>query len=208
MSRSNTGKTTTGESRKLDLRLMLRGGWIKKNRKIHGQMSWTDGGEIRLETRYEDGEKHIRVVYTVTDREGKEDYYNYKILLDTVPSNLGKGEILYLVCPESGKRARVLYMTYGLHKFVHRDWYLERYGLRLYYETQIADKKYYHSTRFFRLEKQIKNLENHLFVKHRKTNYRGKPTKAFQKLQKLKELRDWHESIKDKIFIDTILNRF
>ena len=109
MGRASTGAWTTTECRKLDLRYMLKVGWIKKGCKISGQMSWTDESTASFESVYTEDEKYLRMIYTVTDRQGTKTNYDYKIELVTVPSNLGKGDVLYFVCPESYKRARVLY---------------------------------------------------------------------------------------------------
>jgi len=195
MGRSSSGKYTTGESNRLDLRVMLRNRQIQKNRFIRSSIEWTNGSKISFESKYTDEEVYFRVMYTITDYHTKEVYkYDYKIQLTTIPSNLGKGEILYFVCPESGKRAKVLFMAYGHHKYIHRDWYLERYGVRLYYNSQIAEKNYYHLCRYHKLDREIEILENRLFAKYRKLYYKGEPTKDHKKLIALKDKSYYHES--------------
>jgi len=46
MGRSTTGAYTTQQSRKIDLRWMLKNGYLKKNTNSKGTMSWTDGSTI------------------------------------------------------------------------------------------------------------------------------------------------------------------
>ena len=140
MGRSSTGAYTTQQSRKIDLRWMLKNGYLKENTHSSGQMNWTCGSTAGIEAINTKDKKYIRLNYTVTDIHGVKTDYNYKIEIVTIPSNLGKGEVLYFVCPKSGKRAKVLYSAYGHHKYIHREWYLERYGLRLYYNSQISSK--------------------------------------------------------------------
>ena len=43
---------------------------------------------------------------------------NYKIALVSLPSNLGKGDVWYFLCPQTGKRCRKLYSVGGY--FLHR----------------------------------------------------------------------------------------
>jgi len=193
MGRSSSGKYTTSESNRLDLRVMLRNGQLQKGKHLKGTIEWTNGSSITFESKYTENEIYFRVAYTITsNRTGEATDYDYKIDLVTIPSNLGKGEILYLVCPESNRRARVLFMAYGHHKYIHRDLYLDNYGERLYYNSQSSSKGDYHNTMYFNYERKVKDLENRLFAKHRKLFYKGKPTKDHQKLTHLKLKMEIH----------------
>ncbi len=195
MGRPSTGAYTTSECRKLDLRLMLKGGEIVKGKNITGTINWTDESSAGFESRYTEDEKYFRIYYTITKRNGEKFELDYKIQLVTVPSNLGKGEILFFICPESYKRARVLYMAYGNLKYTHRNWYYERYRLRLYYDVQQSSKRGYHNSRYFAYKKQVDTLEDELiFSKNRKSTYKGKVTKPFQKLYHLKNKMDYHDT--------------
>lgn len=193
MGRVSTGVWSAEECRKLDLKFMIKTGWIKKGCMVNGQMSWTDESTAYFESVYTENEKYLRMVYTITDRQENETKYDYKINLLTVPSNLGIGEVLYFECPESFKRARVLYSAYRHPKYLHRDWYKERYGVRIYYLTQQYSKDDYNNTRYHNLDKQVNRLENELFKKNRKLYYGGKPTKDLLKLEKLKEQKEYHD---------------
>ncbi len=193
MGRFSTRISTTNGSRKLDLRWMLRNKYFQKNIKVSGSMEWQDGSSSGFESLITDDEKYLRMIYTITDRKGIETHHDYKIQLVTVPSNLGKGEVLYFLCSESNKRARVLYMAYGHHKYIHRDWYLEHYGVRLYYNSQSSSKEDYHNTMYFNLKRQVETIEEQIIgVKHRKIQYKGKATKLFQRLHHLKMKMEYH----------------
>jgi hypothetical protein len=181
MGRFSTGISTTNGSRKLDLRWMLRNNYFQKNRKVSGSMEWQDGSSSEFESLITDDEKYLRMIYTITDRKGIETHYDYK------------GDMLYFLCPESSKRARVLYMAYGHHKYIHRDWYLEHYGVRLYYNSQSSSKEDYHNTMYFNLKRQVEAIEEQIIgVKHRKIQYKGKATKLFQRLHHLKMKMEYH----------------
>ncbi|MCG2460385.1 hypothetical protein K8352_06470 [Flavobacteriaceae bacterium F89] len=202
MGKTSTGVMSTSQCRKLDLGFMLKNGWIKKGCAMKGQMSWTGENTAEIETVYTDIEKYVRMVYTITDRQGAVTNYDYKIELVTVPSNLGKGEILYLLCPETSIRARILYSAYGYGKYVHRNWYLEQYGKRLYYNTQLCTKYEYHNTRYHTLDRKINDLIDKLFnSKHRKMHYKGKPTKDQQRLFLLESKRLHYDNKRNRVLI-------
>lgn len=204
MGRNSTGAFTTMECRKLNINWLFKNGYINQGTIRQGQLSWTDESTAVFESCYTETEKWFRISYTITDRHGTKTDLDYKIQITTIPSNLGKGEIKYFVCPESGKRARILFMAYGNHKYAHRDWYLERHNLRLYYRTQQVSKTDYNNTRYFNLKKRIDELETELNKKHRKRTYNGKPTKEHEKLQYLKLHQTMYDSKRLKILSDKL----
>ena len=200
MGRKGTGAYTTNKARKLELGSMLKNKYIVKNKVVKGYITWVDGSSAIFESAFLANAKYLRMRYTITKRSGEEIHYDYKIQLVTVPSNLGKGELLYFECPESGKRARILYSAYGNDKYVHRDWYLEEYGKRLYYNSQICSKYDYHNTRYHTLNRKVNDLMNELFnSKYRKRDYKGKPTKDYQRLNLLGLKRLFHDNKRNKI---------
>lgn len=205
MGRSSNGKHTTNESNRLDLTVMLRNGQIQKGKHITGTIEWTNGSTISYESKYAKDEVYFRVAYSITNsRTGEVTDYNYKIDLVTVPSNLGKGEILYFLCPESNRRARVLFMAYGHHKYIHRNWYLDNYGLRLYYNSQSSSKSDYHNTMFFNYQRKVDELKEQINGKYRKKHYKGKATKDYQKLIHLKMKMEFHNRKRLAIFSNSI----
>ncbi|MCK0130395.1 hypothetical protein MWU59_02675 [Flavobacteriaceae bacterium F08102] len=202
MGKANTGAWSTSECRKLNINWLLRNNYIRKGFITRGQIEWTDNSSAGFECKCTKSEKWLRLYYTVTDIEGEKTDYDYKIHITTVPSNLGKGEVLYFVCPESAKRARILYSAYRYPKYVHRDWYLENHNVRIYYTTQQCAKRDYYNNRYHDLRKQVDKLENELFTKHRKPLYKGKPTKDFMKLYKLRKQMNHFDDMRNQVLIE------
>lgn len=193
MGRRTTTARTAESVCKLDLRIMLKDGTIQKDEHLGGTISWERGGSISFESKLYENEKYLRIAHTTTDRQGNKTNYDYKIQLVSVPSNLGKGQVLYFKCPTTGKRARVLYSTYGNDMYVHRDYYKDHYGQRIFYNSQIASKDWYNNTMYFNYKRQVASFEKYLLTfKQWKRTYRGKETKHFKRLRQLKEKMQYH----------------
>lgn len=186
MGNYNLGAATTGATMKLDLRIMLRYGQIKNGARLSGTIEWTYGGRVSFVSDCRENDKFLRLVYSVEKRNGKTIEMDYRITIDAVPSNLGKGEVLYFVCPKSYQRARVLYDAYGLGVFAHRDWYKDHLDRRILYNSQQTSKRWYANTRYFNLKSEIERLEEKAHAKYKKMYYRGKLTKDFRRLSELK----------------------
>ena len=110
MGRRSTGALTTREAFRIELSYLLKNGYIQKGNHIIATLSWTNGSWIRIESKYTEEERYLRVKYTLTDsRDGKKHELDYKISLYAKPSNLGKGEVLYFVYPFTHRRCTILY---------------------------------------------------------------------------------------------------
>lgn len=203
MGRNSTGVYTDSSCRKLDLSWMIKNGYIKKDSVVKGVMEWEDGSNASFESVFYEYDKYFRISYVLSNRKGEDIYYDYKILFDTVPSNLGVGEVVYFVCPESYERARILYMAYGNGKYAHRNYYYNNLGLRIYYTSQQTSKFWYANTRYFSIQRRYERLIDELAkVKYRKTNYRGVPTKQFKKLFKLRDKLNEYDNKRNRLIID------
>ena len=181
MGRYRTGIYTTDQSLKVDLSYLLKSGILKKNHSYTGSLSWhtpndPDLGSIQIQTRYTDKEAWIRMVYTNTNiKSGVATRHDYKVYLERVKSNLGKGEVLYMICPESGQRCRILYCAYGSQIWKSR----EAYTHRIYYGCQAVSKLEYSNTRYWDIDyKQEKTKRQKL---RKQTQYKGQPTKRYIK---------------------------
>lgn len=157
--------------------------WGYLNNGIHsGVISWSISGEVTsrigIKSNITEYRKFITLDYT---QNGESINYNVRIV--SIPSNLGKGDVLYFVCPNTGKHCRKLY--HNSKYFLHREAF--RY---LYYEKQIQSKK----TRelYSILDKAFLKDEvyEEQYKKHFKTHYNGKPTKRYQKLMNKINLAD------------------
>lgn len=179
MGRERTG-TTTGEALRIKLCYLLKEGFISKDKVFFGEFSWTNGSSIGIECHYTNEEQYIRLFYVYTDWRGEKKDYDYKVPLTFVPSNLGKGEVPYFVCPVSGSRCRILYKAYGSPIWKSRD----AYRNTIFYPSQVSSKIYKYCDEYWRLDRQIKKLEEET---RNQTNYNGKPTRRFKRLERLRE---------------------
>jgi len=96
----------------------------------------------------------------------------YRVLIVSVPSNLGKGVVWYFVCPQTFQCCRKLHLvdTYFLHRSAFGGCFYEK-------QTQSRNNR-----------KLIKQLEiifgtdkatEKIYSKHFKKSYKGEPTKHY-----------------------------
>ncbi len=192
--------STVSGSCTIDMRFMLKYKYIVRVAETKGLLEWTKGQKIGFRCKMTKQEKFLQLYYSITDSKGERTDYDYKIYIDEVESNLGKGTILYFLCPESGKRSKKLISAYGEPKFINREYYEIKYGLRIYYGCQQTSKNDYHNTRYFDLKRKVDRLETELNAKHRNTHYRGKPTKDQRQLSKWKSQMNYHDFKRLQVF--------
>jgi len=182
MGRYSTGAMTTGQAIRLELSYLFEKGYLEKGKETYGGVSWTNGFYIIVEGHLSEG--FIQVVYQVKNSFGENKSMKYKIFLESVPSNLGRGEVYYFLCPVSGKRCRILYMAYGSYKWKCR----EAYQNRLYYASQKCSKMSYANERYWALDDKIKAFKKKGF----RYTYNGKPTRKAKQLRRMTdELLYW-----------------
>jgi hypothetical protein len=182
MGRHTTGIITVDQALRLDLWQLIKLGYIKKGCELSGEIVWNNGSRIGYKASYTDSAKYLLLHYTHTNNStGERNDYDYYVYFDTEPSNLGKGELLYFICPETGIRCRILYNCYGSHVWKARN----AYRNRIYYSSQITSKRYYYNTRYWNLEDQLTKIK-----KGRKSYlYNGRITKKAIRIQKMEELQ-------------------
>ena len=155
-------------------------------------LEWTKGQSVVYKCKMTADEKYLQLLYSVKNKNGNLEKLDHKIFIFEVNSNLGKRTILYFLCPESGRRSRILISAYGEPKFLNREYYETKNGLRVYYGCQKTSKNDYHNTRYFDLKRKVDRLESELNEKHRNNHYRGKPTKDQIRLLELKIKMEYH----------------
>ena len=190
--------TTTRQALRIELSSLLKKKLIVKGSVTQASFSWSNGSSIGMVSNYDDDEIWIQLNYTLTDEDDVKHKYNYKIHLTTLPSNLGKGEVLYFVCPSSGKRCRILYKAYGYHKWKSR----ESYQNRIYYPLQTENDRYYSCEAGHRLGDRIDELRSR---KKRHKTHLGKPTKKELLIQKLEAKKDYHDEIWNRVYSANIM---
>jgi hypothetical protein len=182
MGRHSTGALTTKEIKRIELSYLLKNGYIVKGKHIASSLSWTCGSSAGFESKYFENEAYIRLNYTNTKYSTNEvTKHDYKIQLVTIPSNLGKGNLLYMLCPVTNKRCRILYCAYDSTIWKSR----EAYKNRIYYQDQLDPKsvrpyKYLFTDR----------IMDELYSKKKKSHYRGKPTRIMKRIEKLNQKHD------------------
>ena len=129
-----------------------------------GSLSWNTGASISYSLVKDNEGMFLKLIYSKTINEGKE-HFNYKIRIVSVPSNLGKGNNYYFICPISGKRCKILYMAYGSNYFKCRT----AYQNRIYYPSQLSSRLNLNNDIYWRVERQLKTL----YPKHSKTHYKA-----------------------------------
>ena len=180
MGRNYRNRTTTRETIRMELRWLQNQGYFRPGEERTSLLSWTDGSTVSARARNIDGQISLSLGYTIKDKTtGEKKTLDYTINLVEVPSNLGRGKVLFFICPQTGKRCRILYRAYGSPIFKSRT----AYNHSIYYEIQTSSRLYLHTTRYFNLERRLDRL-----YKMRKTyTYRGNPTRRALLINKLEE---------------------
>lgn len=99
------------------------------------------------------------------------------IRIQHVPANIGKGRIMYFLCPVTGKRCKTLYLVKGQKSFKSR----EALKGTLYYPLQICSKPQRASTR----KAAVIGVIGKLTKKRGQETYNGQPTKRSIKISQL-----------------------
>ncbi len=139
-----------------------------------GTISWSRNGEkhssIGISVTNTDFERFI-----VLDYKSNGEPRNYKVKIISKPSNLGKGEVFYFVCPSTKKHCRKLYLLSGY--FLHREAF---HGLM--YQKQLESKRSRDLGKLFEACYVPDEVYEERYKKYFKTHYNGKETKRYKKL--------------------------
>lgn len=133
---------------------------------------------MNTESTWTEQERSLSLKFRLREANGSEETWTQRIELHTDPSPL-QGELLYFICPRSGKRCRKIYRAYHSHGFYHRN----AFGYRLYYPVQA-------SSRMDRPDRQLQAVERRLEklqAKRRTSTYRGQPTRRAVRIAQLQE---------------------
>ena len=208
MGRYSTGAWTVYGSTRIEMSYLLKVGYIKKNCIVQGEMSWINNmgqktAALRIKTNYKPngGNNYIELDYRITKSNGEKKDFNYKIELFEQPSNLGKGSVLYFICPVTWRKCRVLYMAYGYEKFKSR----EAYQHRLYYDCQMSSKLGKYNDNYWRIDKQLSKIEKAACRGNR--TYKGKPTKGANRYNRLYEKQQWMDEARWTIGVPKCLKK-
>jgi hypothetical protein len=155
-------------------------GYLKPNQWKTGTMTWYFGegenkrvtGSITIATN-----TNMYNPYFELDYKCNGTPINYRVDLVSVPSNLGKGEVWYFMCPLTNKRCRKLYLvdTYFYHRLAYTG---------CMYDKQTKSHKWREYQKMFDCVFGREDIAQQLYSKHFKTYYAGKPTKRYLRLMK------------------------
>ncbi len=182
MGRPYTGAATVYSSPRLELSRLLKVGYFTKGAEVSGLWSWTNGDTVGIFTKRKGAEVYMELSYTWTHpHTGAAEDVRQRFDMVSKPSNLGRGEVLYFRCPQTGRACRMLYRAYSARTFRSR-W---GFSYRLYYPGQLCGKLDRWNTRYWDLERHMEGMER----KRRPGTYRGKPTKRGKRREHL--LSEW-----------------
>lgn len=135
MGRHATGAAIVEHTARLCLSFLIKKNLIRKEKLVSGSLSFSNGFQMLIECFQGEHEKYVRLIYT-SEAESIRIDHDYKIKLVAKPSNLGKGEVLYFVCPISNRLCRNLYFANRFRSFVSR----QSCPFKIYYRSQLSSK--------------------------------------------------------------------
>lgn len=190
MGRDYNGHMLHYQCKRIELSYILKSGIIQQGRTLQTTLNWTDKSSITIKAKYDDYEKYLQLEYTHTDYEQKKQNLSYKISLMALPSNLGRGNVLFMICPISGRLCRKLFMAYGSPYFKS----IKAYNARIYYTGQLSSKlnrandKYWH---FYSHIESTNKQRNQSHYKGIKTKRQIKHEQLCKKLEQL-DIERWN----------------
>jgi len=180
MPRFPTFPTLYDECKQISITDLKRWEYLKPEQCKRGTINWYRGEENT-------GSIGIWVItnsespYLELDYKYNGNPVNYQVPLVTIPSNLGKGNIWYFLCPVTRKRCRKLYQV-G-ERFLHREAFKG-----CFYQKQVCSKFYRHLEntigRAFEADEAYEEMQKPYFKK----KYNGKSTKRYLRLLKKAKL--------------------
>lgn len=156
-----------------------------------GTLHWSTGFVIDFRWKFSSEGIRLILSYKRADLDGTLIQVSQEIEARGLPSNLGRGKILYFVCPFTSRLSRALFLAFDSKYFRHRKAYR---GLN--YKTQKRSKRQRVLYRYYDLEEQIDRLES---INCRKV-YRGRRTKLAQRIMYLKRVRQEYQERKMLMF--------
>lgn len=195
MGRNTTGAITVNQCLFINVNFYLK--YIRNNVfPFAGTTSWNTGASITFILSKDETGICLELIYSKTIKEKKESF-NYKVRIESVFSNLGKGNNYYFICPISGHRCKILYMGYGSNHFKCR----KAYQNRIYYPCQLSSRLNLNNDIYWRVERHLKTL----YPKHPKTHYKGNLTRPQKRIKKLEAKRNFHDKIRWEISAKSLM---
>lgn len=179
MGRSSAGHLLSHQCKRIELSYLLKRNIIQQGRASETIISWNDDSSISIKTKWSNQDKYILLEYTHTDYEGNKRALSYRVSIIALPSNLGKGQVLFMVCPVSGKLCRKLFMAYGSPYFKS----IKAYQTRIYYTGQLSSHLDRANDLYWHLHNRLESLPK----KRNQSHYKGIETKRSIRAEKMYE---------------------
>lgn len=136
MPKPSTYPTLYNEALQISMTKLKEWGYLRPNQVRTGTITWSKNGHttgnITITVSTLPGDEYLELDYKF-----RNDPRMYRVYLVSTPSNLGKGQIWYFECPQTGKKCRKLYSIGGY--FLHREAFNG-----CMYECQTQSKKWRH----------------------------------------------------------------
>jgi len=168
------------ELKTLTISFLAKHKYFKRNQCKRGVVTWSRHGvetaSINIFVNIDENHSYIELLYNY-----KNKTINKRYNLTSIPSNLGKGYVLFYECPDTLKRFKKLYLING--QFYTRPSLICAMYEKQTYSNGIRKlgKKF---EIFFGLDKAYHVMNKKYFKKY----YKGKPTKKYLKcLELIKE---------------------
>lgn len=175
MAKSATYPPLFGELQRIEIKDVIRWGYLANYGYKSGSMTWrmrdNITAQIDFSVQYSPDEVYLQVNYSY-----KGQPKTYRIPLEQQTSNLGKGVVWFFRCPATGHRCRKLYLYEGY--FTHRK------AVPGMYEQQTHSKRWRREKRVYDAVLDRADLEAELYKPNAKQTYRGKATRRFTRLEK------------------------
>mgnify|MGYP006374024347 FL=1 len=150
-----------------------------RGKTVRATITWPDGGPtLNIESTWTGAAPSLSLEFRLREANGSVETWKQRIELQTAPSPL-QGELLYFICPRSGKRCRKLYRAYHSHGFYSRT----AFGYRLYYPVQASSRMDKPGRQLQAVERRLAKLQ----AMRSTATYQGKPTKRAQRITQLEE---------------------
>lgn len=171
MPKPHTLPTLYDDVKKIDISFLKKHGYLTSDQTQSGTINWSINGEKTGSISIYVNTKSIQP-YIEFDYKCNGVPINYNVQLIATPSNLGKGEVYFFLCPRTHKLCRKLYLadTYFLHRSAFKG---------CMYESQTQSKKFRGLNNTLGAYFKADKYYNQLNEKHFKKTYAGKPTKKY-----------------------------
>jgi hypothetical protein len=157
-----------------------RAGYLNPGRLAQGVLNFKSNGRVAGRISFLADTRDERP-YIELDYQSNGEPRRYKVYLVNVPSNLGRGNVWYFLCPKTWKRCRKLYCVGGY--FLHREAFRG-----CMYDCQTRARKHRDWDKLIGPYFELEELYLRLGKKNLKRTYAGKPTKTFLQLKRKIEL--------------------